>query len=312
VKILQGKQQFDFMGVRRIAVGVSLTLMALSVVVLATRGLALGLDFTGGTLIEVKYPQAPPLADVRGALVQSGFDSAVVQTFGTAEDVLIRVPPLVETSSSELSSGVLEALHSTTEGEIKIMRVEFVGPKVGSELANQGGLAVLFALMGIFLYVAVRFEWKFSVGAVSALAHDVTITMGLISLLQIEFDLTVLAAILAVIGYSLNDTIVVYDRVRENFKSLRKVTAKEVMNRSVNQTLSRTIITSSTTLMVLLALFFLGGEVIHAFAFTLTAGIVVGTYSSIFVASVAALALGLSKKDLMAVQKEGARLNTGP
>jgi len=312
VELIKKNSHFDFMGARRIAVGFSLLLMALSVISLTTRGLALGLDFTGGTLIEVQYPQAPELSDVRAALAKGGFESAVVQTFGTAEDVLIRVPPEGDKSSSQLSTQVLDALQLAAQGDVKMMRVEFVGPKVGDELANQGGLAVLFALIGIFLYVAMRFEWKFSVGAVSALAHDVTITMGLISLLQVEFDLTVLAAILAVIGYSLNDTIVVYDRVRENFRSLRKVSPTEVMNQSVNQTLSRTIMTAFTTLLVLLALFFLGGEIIHAFAFTLTAGIVVGTYSSIFVASVAALSLGLSKQDLMPVKKEGANLNAGP
>ena len=204
------------------------------------------------------------------------------------------------------------ALSKAADGRVELRRVEFVGPQVGDELTEDGALAVLVALMAILMYVAVRFEWRFAVGSVAALVHDVTITLGFFSVTQLEFDLTVLAAVLAVIGYSLNDTIVVFDRIRENFRKIRKGTPEEVINTSINQTLSRTLITSLTTLVVLLALFFLGGEIIHNFSLALILGIVVGTYSSIYVASTAALMLGVSKADLMPVQKEGAQIDDMP
>jgi preprotein translocase subunit SecF len=307
MKILKQKTNLDFMGKRGLAFVVSLLLMVLSVVMLATRGLNFGLDFTGGTLIEVSFPDDADTELVRSNLRSAGLEDAVVQTFGVASDIVVRVPPRSEEeSNAEISTLVLKALQEGVQGEVTMRRVEFVGPQVGEELAEQGILAVVYALIGIFLYVMVRFQWRFSAGAVAALVHDVLITMGVISLLQVEFDLTVVAALLAVIGYSLNDTIVVFDRIRENFPRLRKSTPIEVINRSINEMLARTLMTSGTTLLVLMALFIFGGEIIHAFAFTLIIGIVVGTYSSIYVASSALLQLGVSKYDLLQVEKEGA------
>jgi preprotein translocase subunit SecF len=307
MRILKHKPDFHFMGPRRIAYAISLLLMLLSVAILAARGLNFGLDFTGGTLIEVSFPGDADTDLVRSNLRGSGLADAVVQTFGAASDIVVRIPPRgEEESSAELSTIVLQALQQGVEGEVVMRRVEFVGPQVGDELAEQGILAVVYALIGIFMYVMLRFQWRFSAGAVAALVHDVLITMGIISLLQIEFDLTVVAALLAVIGYSLNDTIVVFDRIRENFPRMRKSSPVEVIDASLNQTLARTIMTGLTTLLVLAALFIFGGEIIHAFAFTLIIGIIIGTYSSIYVASAVSLELGVSKYDLMQVEKEGA------
>ncbi len=304
MQIIQDGFSFDFMGKRRLATIFSAVLLLVSIASLAVQQLNPGIDFTGGTLIEVGYSTPVELNRVRAALDGAGLEGAVVQHFGTAQDVLIRLAPREGMKSAELSSAVLETLQST--GEVSMRRVEFVGPQVGDELTEDGGLAVLFSLIAILIYVALRFEYRFSIGAVAALVHDVVLTLGVFSLLQIEFDLTVLAAILAVIGYSLNDTIVVFDRIRENFRKLRKGTPVEVVNFSLSQTLSRTLMTSITTLIVLLALFFLGGEVIHGFALALIVGVLVGTYSSIYVASNAILALGVSKEDLMQPEKEGA------
>jgi preprotein translocase subunit SecF len=306
MKFLSKRPTFQFMGKRRLAYAASLALMALSVVVLVTRGLNFGLDFTGGTLIEVSFPGDADIDLVRTNLSGAGLDDAVVQTFGEASDIVVRVPPRgEEESSADLSTIVLQALQQGVEGEVVMRRVEFVGPQVGDELAEQGILAVVYALIGIFLYVMIRFQWRFSAGAVASLVHDVLITMGVLSLLQMEFDLTVVAALLALIGYSLNDTIVVFDRIRENFPRMRKSTPVEVIDTSINQTLSRTIMTGLTTLLVLVALYIFGGEIIHAFAFTLIFGIVIGTYSSIWVASAISLELGVSKFDLVQVEKEG-------
>jgi preprotein translocase subunit SecF len=295
MKILNRTTQIDFMGRRKIAFVASAVLMVLSVVSLTTRELNFGLDFTGGTLIEVSFPTDADTDLVRTNLRNADLADAVVQTFGAPTDIVVRIPPRGEDEegSAELSTLVLEALQQGVEGEVVMRRVEFVGPQVGEELAEQGILAVVYALIGIFLYVMIRFQWRFSAGAVAALVHD-------------EFDLTVVAALLAVIGYSLNDTIVVFDRIRENFPRMRKSTPVQVVNNSVNQTLARTLMTSGTTLLVLIALFIFGGEIIHAFAFTLIVGVVVGTYSSIYVASSALLQLGVSKFDLLQVEKEGA------
>ncbi len=296
--------RFDIIGKRKIAVVVSALLLLLSIAAIASRGLNLGVDFTGGYLIEVGYPQAVELAPIREALALGEFDDAIVQHFGTASDVLVRIAPREGVNSADLSEKVLGVL-SAENSETSMRRVEFVGPQVGDELREQGGLAVLYALIGIVIYIWLRFEKKFSLGAVAALVHDVLITVGVFALFQFEFDLSVLAAILAVIGYSLNDTIVVFDRIRESFRKLRKGTPVEVMNISINQTLSRTIITSLTTLLVLLSLFIFGGAVISGFAQALIIGVLVGTYSSIYVASTTVLALGISKQDLMPVEKEG-------
>jgi preprotein translocase subunit SecF len=312
MKFLNRKTNIDFMSRRKIALIFSAIMIVISITSLATRGLNFGLDFTGGTLIEVGYPSAPDTNEVRQQLSNAGYDS-LVQTFGAATDIVVRIPPTeVEESSAELSTRVLAALSEGVEGEIEMRRVEFVGPQVGDELAEQGILAVIYAMVGVFLYVMFRFQWRFSVGAVAALFHDIIISMGIISLVHIEFDLTVVAAILAVVGYSLNDTIVLFDRIRENFPRYRKRQPIEVVNTSINETLSRTLMTSTTTLLVLFALFFFGGEIIHGFAFTLIIGVVVGTYSSIYVASTTLLLMGVSKYDLMEVEKEGATVDARP
>lgn len=312
MKFLNRKTTIDFMSRRNVALMFSGVLIIASLITLPLKGLNFGLDFTGGTLIEVGYPKAPDTNSVREKLKNAGYDS-LVQTFGAATDIVVRIPPTeVEESNAELSTKVLAALSEGVDGEIQIRRVEFVGPQVGDELAEQGILAVIYAMVGVFLYVMFRFQWRFSVGAVAALFHDIIISMGVLSFVHIEFDLTVVAAILAVVGYSLNDTIVLFDRIRENFPRYRKRSPVEVVNTSINETLSRTLMTSSTTLVVLLALFYFGGEIIHGFAFTLLVGVVVGTYSSIYVASSALLTLGVSKHDLMEVEKEGATLDVRP
>ncbi|SMG65679.1 preprotein translocase subunit SecF [methanotrophic bacterial endosymbiont of Bathymodiolus sp.] len=305
-------KQIDFLGKRRLAAIFSGLLLIAAIVSLATQGLKLGIDFTGGTLVEIGYEQSVNLKVMRAALENAGFEDATVQHFGSTKEVLIRLKPKDGFSNAQLSTEVATAASGAMTEQGDLRRVEFVGPQVGDELTEDGGLALLYSMFGILIYVAWRFEYKFALGSVAALAHDVLITLGFFSLLQLEFDLTVLAAILAVIGYSLNDTIVVYDRIRENFRLLRKGSAEEVMNISLNQTLSRTIMTSLTTLLVLIALAVLGGEIIHNFAIALTVGVVIGTYSSIFVASPLVLALGVSKEDLMEPEIEGDDIDMMP
>ena len=299
------KNNFDFMRLRKPAMILSCVLLLLSLISLFTLKLNVGIDFTGGSIIEVGYQQAVELEPIRNALVNEGFGDAIVQHFGSASEVLIRLVPDVDKDKAELSSEIIRLLQATNDSEIDVRRVDFVGPQVGEELTEDGGLAVLYALIAILIYVAFRFEYRFSLGAVAALVHDVLITLGIFSVLQLDFDLSVLAAILAVIGYSLNDTIVVFDRVRENFRKIRKKTSLEIVNTSINQTISRTLMTSFTTLLVLLSLFFLGGEVIHSFAMALIIGVLVGTYSSIYVATTTALALGISRSDMLLPDKEG-------
>ena len=312
MRTLSSSLNIDFMGKRKLAMAFSITLVVIALVSLAMRGLVFGIDFTGGTLIEVGYSQDADLEKARQVLAENGFAEAQVQQFGTPRDVLIRLAPREGVKSSELSDKVFGLLSKQAGGKVELRRVEFVGPQVGDELTEDGALAVLVSLIAILMYVAVRFEWRFAVGSVVALVHDVTITLGFFALFQLEFDLTVLAAVLAVIGYSLNDTIVVFDRIRENFRKIRKGDSQEIINTSLNQTLSRTIVTSLTTLIVLLALFIIGGEIIHNFSLALILGIVVGTYSSIYVASSAVLMLGVSKADLMPVQKEGQQIDDMP
>ena len=302
----------NFIGNRNIALIFSGVLMLISMGSLAVRGLQMGIDFTGGTLIEVGYQKAADLTVLRNTLDAEGFSDATVQNFGTAKDVLIRLKPQEGVSNVELSSKVLEAINKNTAEPASVRRVEFVGPQVGDDLAEDGFLALLYSTIGILIYIAWRFEWKFSAGAVLATFHDVIVTLGLFSVLGLEFDLTVLAAVLALIGYSLNDTIVVYDRIRENFRALRNKSTEEIMNISVNVTLSRTIMTSLTVFLVLVSLFFLGGAVIHNFSIALLFGVVFGTYSSIFIASPMALILGISAEDLMIPVKEGAELDGRP
>lgn len=275
---------FDFMSKRKVGLIVSSLLIIVSIVSMSLEGLTFGIDFTGGTLIEIGYSEAVDLDQIRQALSNSEFKDAVTQYFGSANDVLIRIPPSEGLNSADISNKTLSLLKDTGSN-LEMRRVEFVGPQVGEELKDDGGLAMIYALMGIFIYVALRFQRRFAVGAIAALIHDVLITLGIFSITHFDFDLTVLAALLAVIGYSLNDTIVVFDRVRENFHKVREVTAVEVFNFSLNQTLSRTLVTSLTTLLVLFALFVFGGETIHSFATALVIGVLVGTYSSIFVAS---------------------------
>ncbi|WP_293267320.1 protein translocase subunit SecF [Neptunomonas sp.] len=292
---------YNFMGLRKLATIFSLLLLLVSIGSLATRGLNLGLDFTGGSLVELGYEKEANLNNIRSQLEDAGFDGAVVQTFGAPTDILIR---LGSDHDPKLGDKVLAALQQGDNQKIELRRNEFVGAQVGEELREQGGLGMLLALFMIMVYVAVRFQFKFSVGAVVALIHDVLIVVGFFSLFQVEFDLTVLAAVLAVIGYSLNDTIVVADRIRENFRKLRKETSMEIMNVSLSQTLSRTLITSVTTLLVLIALASFGGEMIHGFAIALLVGVTVGTYSSIYVAANALIMMGICKEDLIPPPKD--------
>ncbi len=306
------KNEIDFLGKRKIALIFSSLLIIASIVSLAINGLKLGIDFTGGTLVEVGYKQPADIGVLRKELNEAGFEEATVQNFGTTRDVLIRLKPQEGVSNAELSGQVLAAVNKNLSEPADIRRVEFVGPQVGDELAEDGGLALLYSMFGILLYVAWRFEHKFSLGSVAALFHDVIITLGIFSIFRMEFDLTVLAAILAVIGYSLNDTIVVYDRIRENFRTLRKGSSEKIMNISLNQTLSRTLMTSITTALVLVALILLGGEIIQNFAIALLIGVAVGTYSSIYVASPIVLGLGISKEDLMLPIKEGEEIDEMP
>lgn len=306
------RTHIDFIGNRKIAMTFSGILMVIAIASLAVRGLQMGIDFTGGTIIEVGYPQAADLTAIRKTLGESGFENATVQNFGTTKDVLIRLKLQEGVSSADQSTKVLEALNKNTSTPGSLRRVEFVGPQVGDDLAQDGFLALLYSTIAILIYVAWRFEWKFSVGAIIATFHDVIVTLGVFSVFSLEFDLTVLAAILALIGYSLNDTIVVYDRIRENFRNMRKTSTEEIMNIAVNDTLSRTIMISMTVFLVLVSLFFLGGEVIHNFSIALLFGVVFGTYSSIFIASPAALILGISHEDLIVPEKEGAHLDGLP
>lgn len=293
-----------FMSHRKMAMMISISLIIISLASLAIRGLQLGLDFTGGTLLEVAYPVEVELTPIRDTLQNNGFDDAIVQHFGSSSEVLVRIAPREGVSNADISTQLFEILRAQNS-TVESRRVEFVGPQVGEELTETGGIAMLAALVCILIYVALRFEYRFALGSVAALAHDVILVMGMFAMFGIEFDLTVLAAILAVIGYSLNDTIVVFDRIRENFRKIRKGDAVQVIDASLNQTLSRTLITSLTTLLVLVALFVFGGELIHGFATALLAGVLVGTYSSVYVASSVLVAMGVSKEDLAPVKKEG-------
>jgi preprotein translocase subunit SecF len=298
VRVINAKIDIDFMGRRKIAVICSILIVLASISSLAIRGLNLGVDFTGGMLIEVGYTQAADLSAIRGKLASEGFGDAQVQNFGSTTDVLIRILPRPEVETAELSEQILDVLQ-LSDAEVDLRRVEFVGPQVGDELTERGGTAMIFAILMILAYIMFRFQWKFAVGSVAALVHDVIIVLGVFSVLQLPFDLSVLAAVLAVIGYSLNDTIVVFDRIRENFRMIRRGAAADIMNSSINQMLGRTIITSLTTLLVVLSLFFLGGEAVRGFASALIVGIFVGTYSSIYTASTAALALDVNQSDLL-------------
>ena len=313
-QLMKADTMVDFMRWSKLAFGLSILLIIGSIGVISTKWLNWGLDFTGGTLIEVSFEHPQELNAVRTSLQKAGFDDAIVQNFGTARDVVVRLQPREGVKGEVLSDQVVRALMTDSTNEVTIRRIEFVGPNVGEELAEAGGIAIIISLFSILFYVSMRFEWRLAAGAVLSLAHDIILTIGIFSLLQIEVNLTIVAALLTVVGYSLNDTIVVYDRIRENFRKMRKGDSQEVMNASINQTLSRTLITSGTTLFVVIALFLKGGTMIQGFAMALLIGITVGTYSSIYVASALALKFGITREHLMPpqVDKEGAEFDTTP
>lgn len=299
MQIFNFSQPVNFMRLKWPALLLSALLILGSFASIFSQGINWGLDFTGGTVIEVGLTQGADLTAMRQTLATAGYPDAVIQLFGSSKDVLIRIPLRPDLAQAKVGEAVLHALNSQLAEPVTMRRVEFVGPSVGEELKQDGGLAMLVALLGILLYVALRFEWRLSVGAVLSLAHDVILTLGLFSALQLEFDLTVLAAILALIGYSINDTIVVFDRLRESFRKLRDATVDETINHAITSTLNRTVITSLTTILVLLVLFFMGGALIHGFATALLFGIAVGTYSSVYVASAIAEVLGISREDML-------------
>ena len=300
MRLIKQKTNIDFLGKKRrkIALVISVIFVLISFVSLSMRGLDFGIDFTGGVLLEVGYAQAADIEAIRGNLADAGFTDAQVQQFGDDTDVLVRLPPQGDAEPNEIRRQLQTTLEAGGQS-VDLRRVEFVSPQVGEELAEQGGLAMIFAMLMIFAYVMFRFQWKFAAGAVAALAHDVIVTVGFFSIFQLPFDLTVVAAVLAVIGYSLNDTVVAFDRIRENFFKLRGVDADESMNVSINEMLARTLITGITTLLVLVALLTLGGESIAPFSIALIVGIIIGTYSSIYTASATALLLGVSPQDLL-------------
>lgn len=305
MRLIKHKTSIDFLGKtrRKIALAISAIIVVVSLVELAREGLQFGIDFTGGILLEVGYPEAADLQSIRTNLANAGYDDAQVQEFGTDTDVLVRLPPQEGRQPDELREDLRRTVAIGTDG-VDLRRVEVVSPQVGKELTERGGLAMIIALLLIFVYVMIRFQWKFAAGAVAALAHDVIVTVGFFAVFRLPFDLTVVAAILAVIGYSLNDTVVAFDRIRENFFKLRGVSAEESMNTSINEMLARTLITGLTTLLVLVALLTLGGESIAPFSIALIVGIIVGTYSSIYTASATALVLGVNAQDLLEPVKD--------
>jgi len=313
MQIIKNKTNIDFLSPlrRKIALSLSALFVTFSLISLATEGLEFGIDFTGGVLLEIGYEQAADLEAIRADLAAEGFDNAQVQRFGRDTDVLVRLPPQGDAEAAEVRQHLQRILQGDGPA-IDVRRVEFVSAQVGSELAERGALAMVVALMLIFVYVMIRFQWKFSAGAVVALVHDTIVTLGFFSLFHYPFDLTVVAAVLAVIGYSLNDTVVVFDRIRENFLALRGVSAEEAMNISINETLARTLITGLTTLLVLVALLVFGGESIAPFSIALIVGIVVGTYSSIYTASATALILDVNPQDLIEPIKDPSLIDDLP
>ncbi|MDP2635870.1 MAG: protein translocase subunit SecF [Pseudoalteromonas sp.] len=309
-----GGRTLKFMSLRKVAMGISTLLILASLASIFVKGLNFGLDFTGGTAVEVGFSQPADLKNVRSVLAENGFADASVQLFGSSQEILVRLAPRGDDVKAEVIGNQVIAALKTADDSVEMRRIEFVGPSVGEDLKEQGGLAMLTALICILIYVAFRFEWRFALGAVAALMHDVIITLGLFSVLGLEFDLTILAAILAVIGYSLNDTIVVSDRIRENFRKVRIDDTIEIIDISLTQTLNRTLVTSITTILVLISLFVWGGQTIHGFATALLFGVFIGTYSSVYVASAVAIAMGVSKEDLIpeVIEKEGADLDPMP
>ncbi|MGX2030114.1 MULTISPECIES: protein translocase subunit SecF [Methylocaldum] len=296
----------DFMRWRVPAVVLSAVVSLASIIALGWQGLNFAIDFTGGTIVEVGYQEPANLEEVRQQLKEAGFANPIVQHFGTSKEVLIRLAPQAEITSTDLRTRVMEALRKNPEVQAELHRIEFVGPQVGEDLAESAVVALLLAILGILVYVAWRFEYRFSFGAILATMHDITVILGVFSILQLDFDLSVLAAVLAILGYSLNDTIVVFDRIRENFRKIRRGEVLDVINLSINETLSRTLMTSFLTLLACISMAIWGGEVLRNFALALIVGIVVGTYSSIYVASALAYRLGISRADLLLPEKEGA------
>lgn len=290
--------KIDFMAQRKVGLAVSAVLTVAAILLVVFRGLNFGIDFTGGVLVEVSYPKSVELDTVRHDLAEAGYEKAVVQYFGASSAVLIRLPPAGSETSSQVSTHILDALHAS-DADITLRRIEFVGPQIGEELFSAGGLALLFAFMGIAAYIMFRFEWKFSVGAIAALVHDALMVLGFLAIFRVEFDITTLAAILALIGYSNNETIVIFDRIRENLIGERRSGILDIVNLSVNQTILRSVITHLTTLLVLTALLILGGTTVHSFSVALIVGVIVATYSSIYVSTNLAVALGISREDLL-------------
>ena len=296
-------KEYNFLSIRYAAMALSILLMLISLGSLITKGLNKGIDFTGGFLIEVSYQQAPTISQVRSDLAGGGFPEAIVQNFGGSKDLMIRILPREGVDNKAVGKQIIAILDNSSN-KAELRGSEFIDPQVGEELTDQGGLAMIFALIMIMIYIIIRFQWKFSIGAVAALIHDVLITIGVFSFFQVSFDLAVLAAILAVIGYSLNDTIVIFDRIRENFRLLRKTETLTILNKSINQTISRTVITSGTTLLVLSALYFIGGKSLEGFSLALIIGVIIGTYSSIYVATTSVFLMDVSTSDLLQVKKE--------
>jgi len=292
-----------FLSIRKITTIISIILILASTLSLMSKGLNLGIDFTGGIQIEITFEAAPDIENVRSNLASGGYDDAIVQKSGSSQDLMVRIPPIDGVTNKKVGEDVKGMLQASNNS-VTVKSSEYISAQVGEELTEQGGLAMIFALIMIMIYIVFRFQWKFSIGAVLALIHDVMITLGIFSFFQLTFDLSVLAAILAVVGYSLNDTIVIYDRIRENFRSMRTAETLDILNSAITQTIKRTIITSSTTLLVLLSLFVFGGSSLEGFSIALIVGVLVGTYSSIFVASTSIFYLDISTTDLIPVKRE--------
>ncbi|HEY0635981.1 MAG TPA: protein translocase subunit SecF [Gammaproteobacteria bacterium] len=311
MEIFHFKKDIPFMSYGKLTTTISLVTFIIAVAALAFKGLSLGVDFTGGTVLEVNYAQTADLGGVRDVLAKEGLSEASVQNFGTSRDVLIRLPLIEGVSSAQLSERVMGLLKAQ-DASASQRRVEFVGPQVGEELYENGGLALIVVAIGIMAYLALRFEWRFAVAAIIANMHDVVIILGMFALFQWEFSLTVLAGVLAVLGYSVNESVVVFDRIRENFRTMRKAPVAEIIDNAITRTMSRTVITHFSTQLAVLAMLFFGGEALHYFAVALTIGILFGIYSSVLVASPIAMWLGISQENLMPVEKEGADLDDEP
>ncbi|MEY1577758.1 MAG: protein translocase subunit SecF [Pseudomonadota bacterium] len=303
-----GRKVYDFMRWDNVAFGISIVLLIASIVIIGVKGFNWGLDFTGGTVIEINLSQPADLDKIRESLSNSEHKDPLIQNFGSSRDIMIRLPPIEGTAGQEVGKEIITIINKNVDEQATVKRIEFVGPSVGAELAQTGALALLTALICILIYVGFRFEWRLAAGAVLALAHDVVITLGILSLFHIEIDMTIVASLMSVIGYSLNDSIVVSDRIRENFRKIRRGTPYEIMNVSLTQTLSRTIMTSATTLLVVLMLYIFGGAMLEGFSLVMLIGVTIGTISSIYVASALALKMGMKREHLLPpkVEKEGA------